>query len=73
MLEQSEKQEEAAGREASGVDAVIINLADLLGDFIDKDCPKCGAQMLGNNVGDEWCSFTECDYGCEDAYKALGL
>ena len=52
------------------VERLVINPDDLIGDWIDK---KCGAQMLGNKVGDEWCSFSECDYGCEDIYKELGL
>lgn len=27
------------------------------GHFIGKKCPKCGATLLGNKHGDEWCSF----------------
>ena len=46
---------------------------DYIGDFIDKKCPKCGAQMLGNKKDDEWCSYVGCDYGCEESYKSLGL
>jgi len=52
---------------------LVINPDELIGDWIDKKCPKCGARMLGNKAGDEWCSFSECDYGCEDVYKELGL
>ena len=55
------------------VERIVINPDELIGDWIDKKCPKCGARMLGNKVGDEWCSFSECDYGCEDVYKELGL
>lgn len=33
------------------------------GDWIEKRCPKCNGQLLGNKAGLEWCSFIECDYG----------
>lgn len=36
------------------------------GNFIEKNCPKCGARLLGNSVDDEWCSFVECDYGLKE-------
>ena len=35
---------------------------DLIGDRIDEKCPKCGADMLANKVGDKWCSLVGCDY-----------
>lgn len=50
---------------------LVINPYERIGYWIEKKCPKCGAQMLGNKVGDEWCSFSECDYGCEDIYREL--
>jgi hypothetical protein len=28
---------------------------DLIGYWINEKCPKCGADMLGNKVGDKWC------------------
>ena len=40
-------------------------LNDLIGNFIDKKCPKCGSTLLANKVGDEWCSLVGCDYGVE--------
>lgn len=52
---------------------LVINPDELIGDWIDKKCPKCGARMLGNKLGHEWCSFTQCNFGCEDALKELGL
>jgi len=51
----------------------IMNPEDFIGDWIDKKCPKCNAQLLGNKVGDEWCSHVECNYGCEDMYKELDI
>lgn len=44
---------------------------ELTGEYIDKNCPKCGATLLGNKVGDEWCSFIggrnvkACDFGLD--------
>lgn len=35
---------------------------DLIGDRIDERCPKCGADLLTNKVGDKWCSLVGCDY-----------
>jgi len=35
---------------------------DEIGDWIDEKCPKCGADLLGNKVGDKWCSLVGCDY-----------
>jgi|GEM_PF-1898563 len=35
---------------------------DLLGDWTDERCPKCGANLLGNKVGDKWCSLVGCEY-----------
>lgn len=34
-----------------------------LGEKINEKCPKCGADLLGNKVGDKWCSMAGCDYG----------
>lgn len=43
------------------------NLVDyLIGNFIDKKCPECGAQLLGNKRGEEWCSDLDCDFGPEE-------
>lgn len=33
-----------------------------LGEKINEKCPKCGADMLANKVGDKWCSLVGCDY-----------
>lgn len=33
-----------------------------LGEKINEKCPKCGADLLGNKVGDKWCSMAGCDY-----------
>ena len=44
-----------------------------IGDWIDKKCPECNSQLLGNKNGDEWCSNIECKFGCEEFYKDLGL
>lgn len=35
---------------------------ELYGDWTDERCPKCGANLLGNKVGDKWCSLVGCDY-----------
>jgi hypothetical protein len=35
---------------------------DFLGEKINEKCPKCGANLLGNKVGDKWCSLVGCDY-----------
>jgi hypothetical protein len=43
--------------------------ADTVGNFIDKKCPKCGASLLGNKIGDEWCSNVSCDFGVGDSVK----
>ena len=32
----------------------------------NKKCPKCGATLLKNLEGDEWCSLVTCDYGIEE-------
>lgn len=32
------------------------------GEFCNKRCPKCGATLLKNERGDEWCSFPGCEY-----------
>lgn len=39
---------------------------DLIGDRIDERCPKCGADLLANKVGDKWCSLVGCDYSIND-------
>ena len=36
---------------------------ELYGDWTNERCPKCGANLLGNKVGDKWCSMVGCDYG----------
>ena len=40
---------------------------DLIGNFIDEKCPRCGATLLGNKVGDKWCSYIRCSYGLRSA------
>ncbi|MHA1840452.1 MAG: hypothetical protein ACTSYW_00610 [Candidatus Heimdallarchaeota archaeon] len=35
---------------------------ELVGEMTDKKCPKCGANLLKNLKGDEWCSFVECSF-----------
>ena len=32
------------------------------GEFCNKRCPKCGAMLLKNERGDEWCSSPGCEY-----------
>lgn len=47
-----------------------IERDNLIGEFIDEICPKCGAILLSNKNGDKWCSnagglgMRACDYGC---------
>lgn len=53
---------------AQRINNVIISVAGIgytepVGDWIDEYCPKCGAQMLGNKIGNEWCSSVVCNYG----------
>lgn len=43
----------------------VIN-DDFLGGKINEKCPKCGADLLGNKMGDKWCSMVGCDYGLRD-------
>lgn len=40
-----------------------------IGRFIGKRCPRCGNELLGNKLGDEWCSFVECSYGIENGIE----
>jgi uncharacterized Zn finger protein (UPF0148 family) len=40
----------------------IKEMYDLLGDWIDESCPNCKSQLLGNKVGDKWCSLVGCEY-----------
>jgi len=32
------------------------------GNSLHKSCPNCGASLLGNQIGDEWCSCVDCSY-----------
>jgi len=32
------------------------------GDWIEKRCPVCGSQLLGNGFLEEWCSHIYCEY-----------
>jgi len=34
----------------------------LVGVWAHETCPRCGAALLKNTVGDVWCSFVECAY-----------
>ncbi len=31
----------------------------------NKKCPKCGATLLKNLEGDEWCSLVTCNFGID--------
>lgn len=44
-----------------------------IGRFIGKRCPRCGSELLGNKLGDEWCSFVGCSYGTERQYDNLQI
>lgn len=41
----------------------------LKGEWINEQCPQCGASLLGNKRGDKWCSnaggafMSACSYG----------
>jgi len=39
-----------------------VDANDLIGDLTGERCPKCGADLLANKVGDKWCSLVGCDY-----------
>lgn len=45
--------------------------SELVGDWLDEHCPRCGATLLGNKRGDKWCSNAggvgraACAYGLE--------
>ena len=70
MTNPTQTNEEAASPQPP----VVINPDDLLGKPVDNICPKCGNNgMFYNKVGDEWCAYTECDFGCEELYKKLDL
>jgi hypothetical protein len=73
MIDLQQKAEPALDAERPIVERLVIKPGDWIGDLIDKKCPNCNTQMLGNKAGDEWCSSIECNYGCEDVYKKLGL
>lgn len=34
------------------------------GVLIDESCPKCKGRMIGNQVGEKWCS--QCSHGLLD-------
>ena len=34
-----------------------------IGHESDKRCPKCGATLLVNDFGQEWCTLVRCNYG----------
>jgi len=36
--------------------------SDYMGFLLHKKCPACGAALLGNSVGDKWCSRIDCAY-----------
>lgn len=48
------------------MDTNEIDAERLIGYLTSKKCPKCGAQLLKNKENDEWCSHSDCDYGCEE-------
>lgn len=43
----------------------------LKGEWINEQCPRCGASLLGNKRGDKWCSnaggalMSACSYGLD--------
>ena len=37
----------------------------------NKKCPKCGATLLKNLEGDEWCSLVTCDFGIEENVESI--
>src|SRR5437764_1031276 len=49
-------------REIEGED-ILLQEESVTGDWIDEKCPKCGSTLLGNRLGDKWCSFVQCDFG----------
>lgn len=36
----------------------------------NKKCPECGATLLKNLEGDEWCSLVTCGFGIEENAEA---
>lgn len=32
------------------------------GELINLWCPECGAKLMGNAIGDQWCSVVDCVY-----------
>ena len=52
-----------SGRSYRTVDEMM---QDLNGRASGKRCPVCDASTLINNVGDEWCSHVNCDWGIEE-------
>lgn len=45
---------------------------DLVGNWIEEKCPKCGATLLENKRGDKWCSnaggtsILPCTFGLDE-------
>jgi hypothetical protein len=39
------------------------------GEFCNKRCPKCGAMLLKNERGDEWCSRLGCEYLSKELHE----
>ena len=39
------------------------------GEFCNKRCPKCGAMLLKNERGDEWCSRPGCEYLSKELHE----
>lgn len=45
--------------------------SDLIGEWINERCPRCGAALLGNKRGNKWCSnaggtsIATCSYGLD--------
>lgn len=42
------------------------NIEKFIGNITDKKCPKCGSGVWANQMGSEWCSNPDCDWGLED-------
>lgn len=39
------------------------------GEFVNEKCPQCGCSLLGNKIGDRWCSRPGCIYGIAELEK----
>lgn len=37
-----------------------------IGDWSGRRCPRCNAETLANEMGDEWCSYVSCTWGFDE-------